>query len=140
MNYMKSKKKQKPIVFLQDTGIYSNEIVLSFGASKEEILKYLKSHKIKKEAIEWIEKDENLFKIFSENNACLAFDRGRMIGLFKHFEDTWEFWETLIHELHHAVNYLTENKRMEKEVEAQAYLQEYLFRSIRRKLQKTDPL
>jgi hypothetical protein len=47
-------------------------------------------------------------------------------------------WEVLMHELHHYVNFLSRHVGLEVEIEAQASLQEYLFRSIRRKLQGID--
>lgn len=55
------------------------------------------------------------------------------------FQDSWQWWETLIHELNHLVDGMAEAQAFEKEWEAKAYLQEYLFHEIRRKCMGLDP-
>lgn len=55
------------------------------------------------------------------------------------YEDTWKFWETVMHELTHYVKFLCENISAEKEQELRAYMHEYLFRKIRRILQGDEP-
>ena len=60
--------------------------------------------------------------------------------LLRPYQDAWEYWETLMHEIQHIVQYLAKCKGMNDEPEAQAYLFEFLFRSIRRKLQGTDKI
>ncbi len=53
----------------------------------------------------------------------------------KVYDIHWECMETLIHELHHAVYIvLGKNRSMADEMEALAYQQEFLFRSIRQHL------
>ena len=60
--------------------------------------------------------------------------------LLRPYQDAWEYWETLMDEIQHIVQYLAKCKGMNDEPEAQAYLFEFLFRSIRRKLQGTDKI
>jgi len=48
----------------------------------------------------------------------------------------WRDYETLIHELNHGVYFISRGRGMSEEFEFQAYQQEYLFREIRRKLDK----
>ncbi|KKK86895.1 hypothetical protein LCGC14_2758670 [marine sediment metagenome] len=49
-------------------------------------------------------------------------------------KNNWEYWETLLHETAHLVQDLAYMKMLGGETEAQAYLHEHLFRSIRRKI------
>lgn len=52
------------------------------------------------------------------------------------FKDNWDWYETLIHELHHLVQFsIAEARGAEKEIEFLAYAQGELFREIRRKCQ-----
>lgn len=44
----------------------------------------------------------------------------------------WSLYETLVHETNHIVESFAEYMGFEKEVEFKAYLQEYLFRKIRK--------
>ena len=53
---------------------------------------------------------------------------------FGKWSDSWEFWEKLIHEIHHVVQRLEKSKKIQNEDEFQAYTAEYLFHHIRRKL------
>ena len=122
-------------IFIQDTGIYSNEIIVAVNSSKDDILKFVKKLKgAKKEAVEWIKTEERAFEIFEKNNALVAHNDGRFMLLLRRPTDEWTYWECLLHELHHIVHYIAQDKMFENEMEAQAYLQEYLFHSIRRKI------
>jgi hypothetical protein len=49
-------------------------------------------------------------------------------------KNNWDFFESIMHEVHHAVEEISSAKGMIDELEAKAYLFEYLFRNIRRKL------
>ena len=138
------KKSKHPKVFIQDTGPYRHEILISIGATREEILAYAKKELTKesyKMARDCVNKTDCLEKIANGDNYGFAVLNGRYIYLFmKPYEDEWGFWENLLHELHHVVGFITELKRLEGEMEAQAYLQEYLFKEIRRKIQGLDPI
>ena len=131
---------KKPIIFIQGTGTYSNEIIVASGATQEQILKYCKMQRMSKDGLEFVKKEE-VFEHFKKSKACVIPDeKGRAIILLEPFEDSWKFWEILIHELHHYTMYFMEWKNMKDEIEALAYLQEFLFHSIRRKLQKVDKI
>ena len=122
-------------VFLQDCGIYSNQIIVAIECEKQDILNWLtKQERIKKEAIDWIKGENEAFEIFNEMNALVAHNDGKLMLLLKKVEDDWDYLETLLHELNHVVWYIARDRRFRDEMEAQAYLQEYLFHSIRRKL------
>ena len=129
----------KPKVFLQDCGIFSNEIIVSAGCPKEEILKYLKKlPRVKKEAIEWIAKEERAFEVFNRNTGATWYDNGRTLLLLGRPKDDWDYWECLIHEISHIVTFMARDKMFENEDECRAYLHEYLFHRIRRKLMGFD--
>ncbi len=134
--------KKKPIIFIQSIDIYRVDIIIACDATKEEIVKYLEKRKCKKSFIDWIKTDETIFEIINENKALFCWNnkiKGNLI-LLNDYHDNWEFWETLMHEIHHFIHNLSYDKIMEKEIEAQAYLFEFLFHSIRRKLQGIDKL
>ena len=90
------------------------------------------------EAIEWLKKEEQAFEIFKLNNALVAHNDGKFLLLLRKVRDDWDYWEILLHETHHITWYLAEGKMFQKEMEAQAYLQEYLFHAIRRKIMGID--
>ncbi len=132
-------KNKKPLIYVMDCGTYNDQMLVSIGANREQIVKYLKKTKCKKEAIAFVQNDEipfeeiggakkGFFAVHPESGFC---------GIFlSPFLDEWEWYETLLHETHHVTNVLlTKSKNMSDEVEAIAYQQEFLFRSIRRKAQ-----
>jgi len=132
----RKKRIKKPIIFIQNCGIYNNDIVVSSGADKKQIIAWLKKQKnVAKDAIKWIEKETEGLERYKINEGTVLYDSGRFLLLLKPYDDNWEYWEVLIHELHHIVFDIAEIKSFEKETEAQAYLQAYLFNKIRRKLQ-----
>lgn len=129
--------------FVEDVIPYRKELLICTGLkSTEEILKTGKELKLSNGFKEFIKgKKEFIDKSIKENCAFMMVDH-RCAGIIRlrDYEDSWEFWETLIHELNHYVHFLCENIGAESELELQAYLQEYLFRSIRRKLQGVDKI
>ena len=51
-------------------------------------------------------------------------------------KEPWSFYEVLIHELNHFIHYAGKYYGFEEEVEFKAYLQESMFREIRRLIYK----
>jgi len=140
---MKKKKQKKnvPFAFIQDFGTYQDDMFVIVGAkSREDIVKVAKSARIKKSLIKYLSEGD-IGTDFKEAGSIVSFtqDGTENMVLFLHYwKNCWDFWETLMHELHHVVHFhIAVARRMEKEAEALAYQQEYLFRSIRRKLQGT---
>lgn len=128
--------KQKPIIFIQDHGTYTNETVCCFGGTKKDILAYLKRIKSTKDAYQWILSDFDDEKP-SEQGFVLSNSHGHTLLWMFPYKNYWKFWEILIHELSHLVDVvLSDQKKMMQETEARAYQIEFLFRSIRRKLMK----
>ncbi len=132
------RKKAGPLIFIQPTGTYSNQVLVAVGASREDVLRFVRDRRqgLGQEARRWIEESEEPFAIFGSKTAVCAYDNGRLLLLLAAYTDTWPYWETLVHELHHAVHFIAKDKLMLEEMEAQAYLQEFLFREIRRRIQE----
>ena len=139
---MKYRKKfKKPIIFIQDTGTYLNELIFCAGGTKNDVIKYLKARRdVKTNTSEWIEKVKAWEMLAEKKAVTYSDDSGRAIITTRFYEDTWDYWETIMHELHHYVRSFSQWKLMEEEDEALAYLQEYLFHAIRRKLQGIDKI
>lgn len=136
--------KKKPFLFTQDCGPWKQDILVVIDVDAAGVLKFLKGIKARKSVIELVaSEDYKSGAKLGPNTLGTFFYEGetRFSELrLQTFEDCWEYWEILIHELHHAVFFLSKERGMEKEMEAQAYLQEYLFHRIRRKLQGLDKI
>ena len=128
-------KKRVKKIFVQSTHIYRNDILVCVDATWEDVTKFAKPELIKK-----IEPYKNLFNevLLGKQMGYAVNCDGWLFLILPKFKDNWDYWEVLIHELHHIVFYLSETKMLEKEMEAQAYLFEWLFRQIRRKLQGVE--
>ena len=130
---MKKKVKARKM-FVQPIHPYRHELLVCAGMSMKEVVKKVDD----KECADWIRKGEYMFQnIESKKQAgYTAFhqDKGYIMVLLQPVNDKWEYWECLIHELSHVVDDISSMKMLQEEGEARAYLQEWLFREIRRKL------
>ena len=134
----------KPCIFTQDYGTYSDEILVISGITdKKKVFAYLKKIHALVPFAKWILTDWDEFQEKLKKNKGLFCWNNEVSGtvLFLHqCGDAWDFWNTLLHETNHIVFQIAKRKGFETEMEAQAYLQEFLFTSIRRKLLGLDPL
>lgn len=129
-------KTHKKNIFIQDSGIFYNEFVVCTGISAEELKKYAEKEKFNKNFFKFIfddgeyQKPEKLMA-YTYSNA-----ESNIVYLvsFPDFEDTWDFWNQVLHEVVHVVQANERKSGLFKEDEARAYLTEYLFTNIRRKL------
>ncbi len=135
------KHKKKPFAFTQDFGTYNHEMPVFVGMTKAEATKWCKSKKFVpkfmaflEDCPEFIDDRKGLKQL-----GCLYLGSGYYALWLSPYEDTWAYWEVLIHELTHFIDEFSKDKHMEGETEARAYLLEFMFRSIRRKLQGLDP-
>lgn len=126
---------KKPIIFIQDYGTYAHDILVAAGATRKEIIAFSKKNKCKKDFIEWLEKDERMFELSKTEKGLFCWSDAGKLLLLRTVKDDWEYWECVMHEVHHATHHLAKRNMMEDEMEGQAYLFEFLFRSIRKKLQ-----
>lgn len=130
----------KPTIFWQDTGIFGDSFIVAVGKTKKQILAFAKTADPHiKELIAELE-DDDLSKNL-RSGMTLVGKHTNVVALIYLPEMTnlWDSWETLMHECHHAVFHLSKKKGLTEEMETQAYLQEYLFHHIRRRLMKKQP-
>lgn len=134
-------KKAYKTIFIQDWGTYGDETVVAVGTTIDEVVQYLKKHKASQGSIKSMEEDA---KELSETMKCskgfFAKPNDTTVGSFlwtRDWDNSWEHSEVLVHELFHAVyNTLGKGRSMMDEQESMAYQQEFLFRAIRRKLNR----
>ena len=135
-------KKIKKLIFVQDCAQYKCEFVVSLGYTYEEIIKYAKKEKFEKFFLEnMAHAKENYWESVYGKKSFVCIDEEKshpFCMILKEFKDEWEFYEILMHECLHIVQAIVKSCQMHKEDESEAYLLEYLFRSIRRKLQGVD--
>lgn len=136
-------KKPKKFIFIQDYGTYRNEILVMSGITdKQEVFKFLKKNRVIPAISKWILTDFNEWKEAIEKKQkglfCWNEDCNGTVLFLRSPEDSWDYWEVLMHECHHIVQQMCSEKMMLKEMDAQAYLFEYLFHNIRRKLAGYD--
>lgn len=132
-SYVSMRKKRTRQYFVQGCGTYTNQILVVVGYTPAETAALMRRKKFHKYVINEYEKDHKDEPEDRGLGACWFHD-GASVIWFPQYENTWNFWETLIHEIFHFVHFMGEQRNMEDEDEALAYLQEYLFRQIRRKL------
>lgn len=144
---MKKKRQPRAFAFVQDWGCYPEQTLVLVGTKDaEDLFKMFKKLKVNfgiaKQTLKYIK--EHGFGTDTDTGCFLWVDgeAGRMTILYlKEWpkKPTWKNYQTLMHELHHAVAFvLCDCRGMEKEREAQAYAQEMMFQNIRRKLDGQD--
>ena len=126
---------KKGIVFVQDCPPYSHNVLVCSGVtSSKQIEKVISTKKV----LKWVKENGQVFAdVLNNKKEALAINHDKfLILILKPYKNDWKFWDTLVHELNHIVFWLSEMKMLQTEMEAQAYLCEYLFREIRRKFLK----
>ena len=130
---------KKKYWYLQDWGTYNNQTPVFVGYTIKEITTIIKKQDWNKEAIKkWCE-DEDLAEFMEGKNGGVWKYDGWTLLYLPSWHGTWDDIETLVHECFHlTVAVLGHQKAFVNggnvEEEGMAYQQEYLFRSIRRKL------
>lgn len=138
----------RPFAFIQHWGCYPDETMIVVGTKKiEDFVYFFKKLKVKaalaKDYLTWMKNNGGIGSDGDNGSfSCVDSDNGRCTVLYlKEWpkNTSWLNYQTLIHELHHAVNYILVRYRgMENEWEAQAYAQEQMFQQIRRKLDNNE--
>lgn len=126
----------------QSTGQWNKEIFVCTGFNAKEILKGIKRIGAKDWFLTYAEGQLVTWqKLIDGGCAFVAREpvHGAYVMRLRPYSDSWDFWEVLIHELNHLVDYMAEGQAFEGETEAKAYLIEHLFHEIRRKLQGVVP-
>jgi len=121
-------------MWLQNMGTYSNQLPVVVGYKNAAIVKWLR--KISgKDAQKTIDVFASTGRPRPDETAfTFIYDERMLLWLGWDWHDTPEDLATLVHETNHVVYETVRDKGMVNECEAQAYLQEYLFCEIRKKL------
>jgi hypothetical protein len=135
-----SKQIKKKYWYLQDWGTYNNQTPVFVGYTIKEITAIIKKQGWNKEVTKkWCDESEELEKFMEGKNGSVWSYEGWSLMYLPHWHGTWDEMETLVHECFHLVieqlgkqKAFINGERVEEE--GMAYQQEYLFRSIRRKL------
>lgn len=125
---------KKTGIFIQDNGIFGDEILVSYGMATDEVSKVLKKRKdVIKGVADWIlevkkkeRKNDNGW-IYTNDDKSLCW-----LSLPK-WDSTWKAYEVLLHECVHLMQFYKRRKQFEDD-ETEAYLVEYLFKSLRCRL------
>lgn len=131
--------------WIQPTYQWRKDILVTSGCSPKEILVIAKKYKAQPHVIRFIEDSQKRWEEMINGAGVNAFaameeERGIFVIRMPDYEDTWDFWETLIHELHHVVEFMAGRLKFENEVESKAYLHEFLFRNMRKKFMGVIPI
>lgn len=124
----------KKKLFITDCGTYSNEILVAINCDYEDIVKYLKKVKVKSDFIE--EAKDKIIGMMDNAGFVCHFDNSSFLVGLKLKTLDWEFYEVLLHECCHVVQFLFERRKVVGD-EAFAYQLEYIFKTIRRKIHRT---
>lgn len=135
------RKTSKVRSFIQDWGTYSNQTLVVVGMNHKQIIAKMKQMHLNKEIIQEFDKsgkDKDDIELIKGANAfCWLDEHGRSVLSFVKWDGSWVDYDTLVHETYHLVySILHKHKNMKKEEEACAYQMEYLFRNIRKKLNR----
>lgn len=125
---MKLKPKKMNKKFKLDVQPYGHEVWILYGYKTKKSLKSAtRSLDLPKEILNDIEQ----FKEGSYDG-CVYFTEEDNYLYFVHFIE--KDYDTIMHELHHAVESIAKYYDFHGEIEAKAYLQEYLHKTIRTRL------
>ena len=147
INEMPKSPKKLKTLFVHEWGSFPASTLISIGFTHKEVVKWCKGKNVIKDFASWIENDVSVKKAYSGTDGGVFVygtddykndKRSYSVLVIKDFEDAWNCWEILLHELHHGVFWISKKFAIGDETEAQAYTFDRAFRTIRRKLQKLD--
>jgi len=127
----------KKYIFTQSCGIFKNDVLVAVNCSFNDILKYAKKHG-NQGFVEGIKKNKSeINELILRNDGFVILNNDLLFSgilYLKRYDVNWKSITTLLHELHHLVYLVADQKNFEGEMEAQAYLFESLFNQIRIRL------
>lgn len=121
--------------FIVDTLLYPAKILILYRWKKEETLELLQKMKYGKEMLDAVKEDG-----FEERFYGTAYHTqnengtGEYLLIIHKYKDEEEMNEVLVHETNHLASYIATRHGFIEEMEATAYLQEYLFKEIKKGL------
>lgn len=125
------KKKEIKLCWIQDSGVYDHDTFIFIGHTKDEVLKKLKKYTDTEGVRQMIldeEKSDFAGVVFEHNN--------RRVLWMPVMKDKWKYFDYLMHEVHHLTLMLGKQFGFSDELEASAYLFNYLFKAIRKRIYK----
>lgn len=130
----------KKKIFIIDCGTYTNEVLVAVNQKYDEIIKYLKEDRqvSDKNVKEFSESKDYIEKTTKSNPGfVIYFDSGFMLLWLKLKRLDWRFYEVLLHECSHIVNFVFREKKINDD-EAFAYQLEFIFKTIRQKIHEKN--
>lgn len=124
--------KPRKLFFIVDCGTYPNEILVAVNQTYEDILNY---HKRKNWRTDDLVKTKTQLEKYQKDLGYVILwdDCSLLMGLRIGKQMDWKFFDTLIHECAHVVQFVFSHRKVKGD-EAFAYQLEYIFRKIRHKL------
>lgn len=120
--------RQDMLVVVGETLAKTKEWVNKHCSQEEKRKEFCELLDIRKECFDNIESGENIGMTFQGKKGNNKY----LVLLLNKPQDVWDYWECLLHELSHILDWVCQWKMLE--TEARAYLHEWLFREIRRKI------
>ena len=120
-------------LFIVDCGTYPNEILVAIGSNYNEIISFLKKKKLSLDGFE--KHKEVIEKNCTYRGSAMMFKNGYLLLQIEKYREEWDWYEVLMHEVCHVVQYIFEHREIEDD-EAFAYQLEYLFKTVRRRVQR----
>lgn len=134
---MKKRLILKGALFIQTLHPYPDDLIVVVGVETvEEIERLLKKKYtgLKPWFYELLKAESDCFKKETAGKSpgfTLKMEIGTILW-FKEFSFSWKDFGTLIHEIYHVIDFTLEEERgMQDEMEAKAYMMEWLFESLR---------
>ena len=130
--------------FILDLEIPPQQVLVSIGMNHKEVVKYI-SKKTKDESkIQIIRDEKEIYDdlTYGKVHGFVAQDEtnGALILGVREFDDNWDYWDILNHEVSHLVDIMLTQKGAGLETEFRAYSHEYIFRKIRQELYRKFPV
>jgi len=120
-------------LFIINCGTYPNEVLVAIDSNYNEIVSFLKKKKL---SLEGFEKNKKIIeKNCAYQGSVMMFKNGYLLLQIKKYRNSWDWYEVLIHEVCHVTQYIFENREI-KDDEAFAYQLEYLFKTVRMRVQQ----
>ena len=120
-------------------------MIVCVGVEVKDLKDWIKKEATKEskaDLLKWAGENSDFFDRVSEGKqlgyAICHSEKNYLIMILQKYKDDWSYWECLVHELSHILDWIVEWKMLQGESEARAYLHEWLFREIRRKIQLKD--
>ncbi len=126
-------KKTKHKLLIQNCPPYRHDIFVSAGATYEQAMAYAKKEMANEVFMEFLEGSKQYFEevMGTKKAFSIRSNKGDLILLLPAPVDEWWYYETIVHELSHLMDWLVEQKMLQGESEARAYLTEWLFVALR---------